>query len=408
MSLTNNKYLICPFKSCKKFYENPISLPCGSTLCKEHFIKKHPLKKTDEPIYQIDCPNCRIKHEIPKKYLAFNTNLSNLIESNIHLNKNQKKMKKKLSEFESIFKLLSLTAQQNDPDVLYRNIRRQVESHRDEFVKQINTKSNEILKLIDELEKDFQKEAKPQEAKQLVGKKNKCSKKVQLEISEFIDCIRTPSCSNKQLVELLSKLNANIEQIKQSLKEYEKESRAKSCQLVFVQYFNASFGSLKVINGWEKKHLTQDITGELIVSKNHDFVILSNTEGSVYEGEYVQNCKHGHGSYYYSNGDVYTGQFINNEITGFGVQYYHAQNENYVGEFLEGKKHGPGVYYFENGDKFVGDWIANKATGRGIFYHANGEQFKAEFLDDIKRGEKKLFLTDGTMQTCWINDDLIS
>ena len=107
----------------------------------------------------------------------------------------------------------------------------------------------------------------------------------------------------------------------------EKESKD-VCQLVFVPYFNASFGSLKVINEWEEKRVNENkqIIGKLFESKNHEFVVLSNTDGSGYEGEYVQNCKNGHGSYYYSNGDVYTWQFLKNKITGFGVHYYHNQN----------------------------------------------------------------------------------
>jgi hypothetical protein len=78
--------------------------------------------------------------------------------------------------------------------------------------------------------------------------------------------------------------------------------------------------------------------------------LLKNTAGTEYEGQWMKNRFHGHGSRRFSNGNHYTGQYCH------------------------GKRQGQGRCYFANGDMFVGDWKDNTMTGFGRYYYNNGHR----------------------------------
>ena len=58
--------------------------------------------------------------------------------------------------------------------------------------------------------------------------------------------------------------------------------------------------------------------------------------GNVYEGEWRDDKRHGHGKCTFSTGDVYEG------------------------EWKDGKKHGRGKYTYSTGDVYEGEWKDNK------------------------------------------------
>ncbi len=51
-------------------------------------------------------------------------------------------------------------------------------------------------------------------------------------------------------------------------------------------------------------------------------LFLSQVAGSKYEGEYVNDLKHGNGKYTYANGDVYDGEWQNGLRDGKGRYSY--------------------------------------------------------------------------------------
>ena len=65
------------------------------------------------------------------------------------------------------------------------------------------------------------------------------------------------------------------------------------------------------------------------------------TRGHKYSGEFVNNHRHGYGSYTFPNGDRYEGEFVKGNIEGSGV-YYYANGDVYKGGFLDGLPHGVG------------------------------------------------------------------
>jgi len=70
-------------------------------------------------------------------------------------------------------------------------------------------------------------------------------------------------------------------------------------------------------------------------------------DGSVYEGEYVENIKRGRGTYKWrlpdGGFDVYEGEFVDDIYEGFG-KYTWASGDVYEGTFEHNTIHGEGIY----------------------------------------------------------------
>ena len=63
--------------------------------------------------------------------------------------------------------------------------------------------------------------------------------------------------------------------------------------------------------------------------------------------------------------------------------------EHYQGEFLDDLRHGVGTCDFSDGSSYTGEWRAGAPHGQGRFAHANGDLFIGE-LDNRQRKRGKL------------------
>ena len=61
-------------------------------------------------------------------------------------------------------------------------------------------------------------------------------------------------------------------------------------------------------------------------------------DGSVYAGQWVNDIKHGDGTFKYADGDVYEGQFQEGKAHGRGK--YASKQSSYEGEWQRDLKHG--------------------------------------------------------------------
>lgn len=85
-------------------------------------------------------------------------------------------------------------------------------------------------------------------------------------------------------------------------------------------------------------------------------------------GEWLDDKKHGYGTFVWSNGNKYQGGWEKNQQKGKGMLdclidsapavhatgiFTWANNSKYEGEYENGKKHGFGVYTLEDGGVYV-------------------------------------------------------
>lgn len=113
----------------------------------------------------------------------------------------------------------------------------------------------------------------------------------------------------------------------------------------------------------------------------------------VYEGEWFEGQKHGHGvmrlsdkGLYADCGSEYEGQFHYGEMTGEGQRHW-KDGSGYTGQFQEGEREGVGEYTFADGTQYVGQFHNNRFHGEGTFTEPDGTEFTGQFDQHKRTGQ---------------------
>lgn len=102
------------------------------------------------------------------------------------------------------------------------------------------------------------------------------------------------------------------------------------------------------------------------------FKSAEDQESVIYVGEVIAEQANGYGiGVWASSGSVYEGPWRNNKRHGVGVHQW-KNGARYEGDFVDDFRTRKGAYYWKNGDKYVGDWKEGKRHGRGAVYDKNG------------------------------------
>jgi len=114
-------------------------------------------------------------------------------------------------------------------------------------------------------------------------------------------------------------------------------------------------------------------------------------DGSVYEGQWLQNQRHGLGKSLFINGDFYEGYWLEDrpDIIGRMVT---SEGDVYEGYLQRGKANGKGVFVKLNGYRYIGQWYNDMKHGFGDETTTSGLNYKGNltspkdrsFLENIK------------------------
>jgi hypothetical protein len=131
-----------------------------------------------------------------------------------------------------------------------------------------------------------------------------------------------PEIKDKEFIKLCDDLNEKMNNLENDIKNYKNELIMKQ-QISFEPFDNKSFGDLKVIRiGYER---------------------IDYPDGDWYEGEILNDEKHGKGTGRWSDGDRYERDWLNDQRTGYGIFYSNRENEfkgdRYEVEFLNNYRH---------------------------------------------------------------------
>jgi len=120
--------------------------------------------------------------------------------------------------------------------------------------------------------------------------------------------------------------------------------------------------------------------------------------GDYYEGEWLNEKKHGQGKYMFSDGEEwYDGEWENNQIHGNGI-YKYADGNMYIGQFINGYEDGIGKMIFKDGNIFEGGWYKGKTSGYGKIIYSNGDIFEGSFTNNIKYGYGETIYSNGMIE----------
>ncbi len=113
-------------------------------------------------------------------------------------------------------------------------------------------------------------------------------------------------------------------------------------------------------------------------------------KGDKYTGEYQNGKRHGKGTYLHANGNKYIGEYRNGKPNGLGTYYYLANDKFkgfvHSGQYLNGKRHGNGTFKYPNGDKYEGNYRNDKREGKGTYFHSNGNKYIGDFINGEYNG----------------------
>eukprot|EP01038_Epipyxis_sp_PR26KG_P005293 gene5293-7355_t len=124
----------------------------------------------------------------------------------------------------------------------------------------------------------------------------------------------------------------------------------------------------------------------------------------VYDGEFVENMRHGVGVMKYFNGDRYEGEWSHNKLDGFGVYIWNTviddkgnitSGKRYEGDWKNGKMHGRGYYVVGNGDIYSGVFKNGVYDGKGTLKLNNGDVYAGDWLNGHPSGDVKVKYSNG-------------
>eukprot|EP00831_Metopus_contortus_P051195 TRINITY_DN4298_c0_g1_i1.p1 TRINITY_DN4298_c0_g1~~TRINITY_DN4298_c0_g1_i1.p1 ORF type:complete len:342 (+),score=62.94 TRINITY_DN4298_c0_g1_i1:91-1116(+) len=147
----------------------------------------------------------------------------------------------------------------------------------------------------------------------------------------------------------------------------------------------------------------------------------------VYEGDFCDGKAEGKGKYTHPNGRTYQGCWKDNMQDGEGKEFlpgeysYEGQFKNgmkhlygkcewndgavYEGQFFEGRIEGQGKYSNKKGKIYKGEWQGGREHGQGRLVFPSGEVYEGQFSQGKPNGHGKLISSDGlqTQEGTWVN-----
>jgi len=125
------------------------------------------------------------------------------------------------------------------------------------------------------------------------------------------------------------------------------------------------------------------------------YASTSYKDREVYEGDFVDNRKHGKGKVTYANGDFYEGDWVNDKYHGFGL--LSKDGNTFEGNWVDGKLHGFGRYAFPDGSVYEGDFVDNRKHGKGKVTHVNDESYEGDWVSDKYHGLGRYVFKNGNI-----------
>ncbi len=134
--------------------------------------------------------------------------------------------------------------------------------------------------------------------------------------------------------------------------------------------------------------------GEYVGERNtfnrfHGQGVYTYTNGSVYEGQWVDGRKQGQGKQTQPDGSVYVGEWRDNLQNGKGRMRW-ANGDSYEGQWSDGHMHGQGVFLSANGERYEGHFVVDEREGAGTLTRRNGERYVGQWKESGRDGQGTL------------------
>jgi len=205
-------------EKCGKFLESPVTLPCMRTICEFHIKEMQP---DPEKSLIVECSFCKNSHDIPVDGFKPNLKIKNLIESNIHLNHEEKQLK---TQLENLIRKLSRLV--NILDKKEADVEKTLEGRVKDIKGQIEVAAKDLKSKIDQLANSLLTKLKDFEYKcrNTMKKVNKSSNQSDLnELAAICNNTKRETDLNEENTkDIRTKIETKIEEVEFQIKEFEK------------------------------------------------------------------------------------------------------------------------------------------------------------------------------------------
>ena len=125
---------------------------------------------------------------------------------------------------------------------------------------------------------------------------------------------------------------------------------------------------------------------------------LTYNNGDTYEGEVVNDLRHGKGKHVCSTGDAYDGSWRFDKRDGKGSMVF-ASGLRYEGQWKDDLAHGHGVCFYPDGQRYEGEWERDQRWGWGkleINPEKSVESYEGEWSNNVMDGRGRYTFSDGS------------
>jgi WD40 repeat protein len=234
--------IVCQYDRCKLILENPITLPCGNSICQHH------LEGISE---KFDCMFCNEEHQIPKNGFSINKSFNLILNSYFEKNLLIKEIKESLDNLNQLIYEHEKFDSETYVFDYFHDLINKIDLHREELIKEINEISDDLIKKL----KERQKICKPNATNLAKTSFDKLKTDV---LPSWKHLVKVPEKNEDEMNDLLKKLKYEVKQVKNETKKYKKDLLMNE-SIVF------------------KKHEKSSLFGELIIK--HAYFVLSDDCG---------------------------------------------------------------------------------------------------------------------------------
>lgn len=126
--------------------------------------------------------------------------------------------------------------------------------------------------------------------------------------------------------------------------------------------------------------------GDWLNNQRHGQGVETWSDGRVYSGDFTQDQKEGYGELTLPDGTTYSGSFKKGVFDGFG-SLNKSKAYQYTGNFINGMRQGLGKIIYANGDYYDGQFFKGKHHGQGIFYCCSTQAtYEGEWFNGQQHG----------------------
>ena len=229
--------LVCKYENCDKYFEDPVVLCCGKTICKSHLMNL--LDETNIKDGKYVCKMCNSLHEIHPECFILRSDINDLLESNSHLPEKQIEVKELYLEFSKTVKDLNKIV--NEPSSYLNDfisdLKRKVDLQREELKLKIDEIALDLINKIDKLDEECRRDINKYDKEDITL--------FNQNLLNYKDCHRIAFIDEDKLFNLEDELEYLINESKKTLEGLEK-SILKGIKCKFEKpsksFLNSDFG----------------------------------------------------------------------------------------------------------------------------------------------------------------------